>query len=187
MDVTAGIPTAYHGTNFRSRLEARWAAFFDAVGWRWTYEPFDAAGYIPDFLIQGGAPFLVEVGPCVTTADYQEKAEKPLQLDQPVLVVGAGIYAPPIGMWGSAGLLTNDDWGSGPDWAGWARCLECRRVGVFHSAGSFRLLPCGHSDGNNHLGDLEDGWLDVLWRRAGNDTQWRGPQRIGDMFLATGR
>lgn len=28
------IPTTYQHTLFRSRLEARWAAFFDLVGWR---------------------------------------------------------------------------------------------------------------------------------------------------------
>ena len=28
----AGIPTTYANTNFRSRLEARWAALFDLAG-----------------------------------------------------------------------------------------------------------------------------------------------------------
>lgn len=43
------IPTRYSGVQFRSRLEARWAAFFDIAGWRWQYEPIDLAGWIPDF------------------------------------------------------------------------------------------------------------------------------------------
>ena len=46
------IPTTYQGVRFRSRLEARWSAFFDLVGWRWTYEPIDLAGYIPDFIVE---------------------------------------------------------------------------------------------------------------------------------------
>jgi hypothetical protein len=33
------IVTEYAGARFRSRLEARWAAFFDLCGWRWEYEP----------------------------------------------------------------------------------------------------------------------------------------------------
>jgi len=41
----------YAGVQFRSRLEARWAAFFDLLGWKWEYEPFDLQGYIPDFLL----------------------------------------------------------------------------------------------------------------------------------------
>ena len=46
------IPTTYAGVNFRSRLEARWAAFFDLVGWEWDYEPFDLNGWTPDFLLK---------------------------------------------------------------------------------------------------------------------------------------
>jgi hypothetical protein len=35
----APIPTRYAGCHFRSRLEARWAVFFDALGVAWEYEP----------------------------------------------------------------------------------------------------------------------------------------------------
>jgi hypothetical protein len=64
------IATLYDGIEYRSRLEARWGAFFDHIGWKFTYEPFDGNGYIPDFLIHGQAPFLVEIKPAVTRADY---------------------------------------------------------------------------------------------------------------------
>lgn len=57
------IPTVYAGVQFRSRLEARWAAFFDVVGWPWEYEPLDLAGYIPDFVLAFPMPMLVEVKP----------------------------------------------------------------------------------------------------------------------------
>jgi hypothetical protein len=48
------IETRYKGRKFRSRLEARWAVFFDALGVQWEYEPegFDlgeAGYYLPDF------------------------------------------------------------------------------------------------------------------------------------------
>ena|SRR5258708_5909504 len=48
------IETAYNGYRFRSRLEARWAVFFDALGLRYEYEKegFDlgeAGRYLPDF------------------------------------------------------------------------------------------------------------------------------------------
>ena len=33
------IQTEYKGYLFRSRLEARWAVFFDACGVDWEYEP----------------------------------------------------------------------------------------------------------------------------------------------------
>lgn len=57
------IPTMYGGVQFRSRLEARWAALFDLLEMKWQYEPIDLAGYIPDFLI---GELLVEVKPVTT-------------------------------------------------------------------------------------------------------------------------
>lgn len=57
------IPTRYGGVQFRSRLEARWAAFFDIAGWRWQYEPLDLDGWIPDFRLCGKVPALCEVKP----------------------------------------------------------------------------------------------------------------------------
>ncbi|MGW2371717.1 hypothetical protein [Kitasatospora sp. NPDC001683] len=49
------IETRYAGCRFRSRLEARWAVFFDHLGIAWEYEPqgFDINGraYLPDFLL----------------------------------------------------------------------------------------------------------------------------------------
>lgn len=33
-----GIPTVYKGIEYRSMLEARWAAFFDRIGWEHTYD-----------------------------------------------------------------------------------------------------------------------------------------------------
>lgn len=45
-------PTTYNGVEFRSRLESKWASFFDLVGWDWTYEPGEVNGYNPDFFIR---------------------------------------------------------------------------------------------------------------------------------------
>jgi hypothetical protein len=61
------IPTLYDGVQFRSRLEARWYAFFKLAGLAPEYEPFDLDGWIPDIVIPSktydGAPLLVEVKP----------------------------------------------------------------------------------------------------------------------------
>jgi hypothetical protein len=48
------IQTYYNGLHFRSRLEARWAVFFDAVGIKYRYEAegyefSDGSRYLPDF------------------------------------------------------------------------------------------------------------------------------------------
>ena len=49
------IETEYGGHRFRSRVEARWAVFFDAIGLKYEYEieGFEMEGlrYLPDFYI----------------------------------------------------------------------------------------------------------------------------------------
>lgn len=50
------IETIYKGYRFRSRLEARWAVFFDACGIEYQYEPEGFIGlndtpYLPDFYL----------------------------------------------------------------------------------------------------------------------------------------
>jgi len=89
-----GIPTEYAGIRFRSRLEAKWAAFFDLMGWRWTYEPFDLAGYIPDFSIAATVPLLVEVKPATTREQLETAAERIVAAGwvEPFVVVGADLF-----------------------------------------------------------------------------------------------
>lgn len=58
MSELKAIQTEYKGYLFRSRLEARWAVFFDACGVDWEYEPEgydlgDGLYYLPDFLLHG--------------------------------------------------------------------------------------------------------------------------------------
>lgn len=49
------IETEYAGCRFRSRTEARWAVFFDALGWRWEFElegfELPSGRYLPDFKV----------------------------------------------------------------------------------------------------------------------------------------
>ena len=73
------IQTEYKGYRFRSRLEARWAVFFDACGVEWEYEPEgydlgDGIYYLPDFLLHGvdgrdGGDIYVEVKGQMTETD----------------------------------------------------------------------------------------------------------------------
>lgn len=66
------IETEYNGYRFRSRLEARWAVFFDALGVEYEYEPEgyeywqgeDGTGgyrWLPDFRLPKEGGVLVEV------------------------------------------------------------------------------------------------------------------------------
>lgn len=49
------IETKYDGYRFRSRLEARWAVFFNSLGVRFEYEPegfeLSCGRYLPDFYL----------------------------------------------------------------------------------------------------------------------------------------
>lgn len=80
------IETRWKGYRFRSRLEARWAVFFDACGYQWEYEPegYELEGgirYLPDFKIFGEDSngdynvFLCEVKPSGKKLTSQEQAK----------------------------------------------------------------------------------------------------------------
>lgn len=108
--VESGIPaieTRYAGCRFRSRVEARWARFFDAVKWEWQYEiegfnlgrwqleqalerGFDAIpdswfplhGYLPDFYVK--VPLLDIVDGCPREAGsdgfwFEVKGTEPVE------------------------------------------------------------------------------------------------------------
>lgn len=65
------IETEYNGYKFRSRLEARWAVFFDASGIKYEYElegMEDGTRYLPDF-------YLPDLGLWVEVKPYFRKNE----------------------------------------------------------------------------------------------------------------
>jgi hypothetical protein len=67
------IETHYKGYRFRSRLEARWAVFFDALEIEWDYEPegFDLGEYgwyLPDFYLKTLGCFC-EIKPTIYKVD----------------------------------------------------------------------------------------------------------------------
>lgn len=201
------ITTMYRGIEYRSRLEARWAAFFTGLGWHYTYEPFDGDGYIPDFLIHGEAPLLIEVKPAVTMADYRapiEKAERGLgAYAYDILIVGAdplpgfansfGHSHQVLGLLGERNqidLPSRAVMGSGYDYdyqwspANWMECTHCRQIGVFHDVMSYHCRPCGHGDGDHYLGGVSNDLIRDTWATACNDVKWRGrsvdqPQVVG--------
>lgn len=70
------IETVYNGYKFRSRLEARWAVFFDTLGVEYWYEPegYDLGNgvyYLPDFWLPKQNKWL-EVKPNHMVADRWE-------------------------------------------------------------------------------------------------------------------
>lgn len=75
MTMLKPIDTRYKGHLFRSRLEARWAVFFDALGLSWEYEvegyDLDGVWYLPDFKLKTpqGSDMWVEVKRSDVTED----------------------------------------------------------------------------------------------------------------------
>ena len=73
------LPTYYNGIEFRSRLKARWAMFFDylRVPWFYEYEGFELDGvrYLPDFYL----PLLecwIEIKPVKPSGKERMKCER---------------------------------------------------------------------------------------------------------------
>jgi len=73
------VPKWYSGTQFRSTLEADWAATFDTLGWYWEYEPVavelkDGIQYRPDFRLPAQKVWCEVKGP------HNERLDKAVAL-----------------------------------------------------------------------------------------------------------
>ena len=85
------IETHYKGYRFRSRLEARWAVFFDVLGIEWQYEPegynIDGVMYLPDFYLPQVGMF-AEIKPAGLSEDEIEKVNSlAYNTNKPVLML----------------------------------------------------------------------------------------------------
>lgn len=188
MNSSRGIPTLYAGVEFRSRAEARWAAFFDIVRWPWIYEPFDEDGYIPDFILNfPSASLLVEVKGGVQTQNALmahcgklERAGRSRNMRH-AMILGAYPFLDG-GLWSSSlGLLGQSHEDREPYW--WAGAWLSGPCGhaeltVYHGGGMFWCVRCGGHGGGygpHWIGheDCEKRARDA-WAKASNVTKWQG-------------
>lgn len=176
----AAIPTMYGGVQFRSRLEARWAAMFDLLGWSWEYEPIDLNGYIPDFFVDATAAWdgtqkrhLVEVKPVRLTD----------QLDDVFFKAERAGWTEDLVVLGREFQYYNTEWSDGGD-------LTIGTAGTSTYRRPFDLLldrwdrdtrflyTLGDKDSvgipNPHAVSKAVG----LWRESGNRVQWRKPSTL---------
>jgi hypothetical protein len=206
MNTHAAIPTRYAGVQFRSRLEARWAAFFDLVGWCWEYEPIELDGYIPDFILKFSIPLLVEVKPivrwpcnvpdCLCAGDisrgtFDAAIQKIVDAwDGSWVLLGACLKG--LGQTGSPSIGSAE--------CRWQRedrrlaedlmLFECSTSGLFGLRSNTRAcwpdgtpapMLCGKGCETSH-GMCQCGGLarpastTSIWREAGNRVQWRPPR-----------
>lgn len=173
-----GKPTYHRGVLMRSRLETKWARFFDLLGWEYSYEPaIDLHGYIPDFVLHFYKPLLVEVKPAFTTSELQKYTAK---IDASgwkgeALLVGASLFntGSPHPLIGLLRVADENEWGHGCLFG----CTECERVSVLSEHAGWRCRVCGAYDGNAYVGNAMVASL-AAWEEATNRTQWRGGSNV---------
>jgi hypothetical protein len=169
------IKTRYKSINFRSRLEAKWARFFDLLGWKWAYEPIDFKGWIPDFALYGNNDLVyVEVKPIVSFPKDVAKKIAGSGVDKEVLIVGQVCPLPidePVPYIGW--LCERGDWAL----AAFGRWVDGKgQIGFCHTVQAFTDRISGGYDGGCY-GGLESPTvqeINQLWAEACNAMQWRG-------------
>lgn len=182
MTPPAPIETAYAGCRFRSRLEARWAVFFDALGVPWEYEPqgysLPSGPYLPDFRLQlqsrhySGKPqkraVWFEVKPALCGAEWRPNDERWSELAQTTRTdlycargmarfVGTELEQPDID-------LTFGD-GGGDESYLFCICACCRAVGIEFDGRTARLCLCYGTE-NDKMYNWEDPALLRAYRTA---------------------
>jgi hypothetical protein len=177
----AAKPTVYKGRQYRSRLEARWAAYFDLLGWPFEYEPIDLGKWSPDFSIVGRPKpwhqILVEVKPITgwdraTARKMSEAIESSEDYDCHFLLLGVSPFFDPT---------RNDVIG----WAGVTGDYEavwCEAEIGLDSAGRLDINPTNTDfDMSTMVWGLPETarrfHTESLWTEAANLVQWKGPKR----------
>lgn len=175
------IITEYNGYRFRSRLEARWAIFFDALDLKYQYEPegyeIGDIKYLPDFYLPD-LDIFVEIKPSAPPLDELRKVQAFADYKQIVLIMGqpgatfdqygAGVsieyvasrYMPLLGpekehaLWDSPSVFI--------------QCRDCERVGLesrgyhfdefadkdFRNHGAYSGFCCSEKNGRASSGKL---------------------------------
>lgn len=154
-DYSHTIATAYRGYEFRSRLEAKWAHFFDLCGWQWSYEPLDLPGWIPDFAL-GERRTLVEIKPAFELKDFADAISK---------IQAAGYQGDVILLGADPTFVSGVTYHEAPC-IGWLS--EVQTIGDKQERIEWEL-NFGWTDGNAHLGlcPMEGGWKNAVWNEAG--------------------
>lgn len=135
------IETVYKGYRFRSRLEARWAVFFDTLGIEWRYEPegFDLDGvwYLPDFwlptvCLRSGtmAGLWVEIKPQKPTNEEDDRCNRLCVATQKPVILMVGL---PSGQDDSEGGFQfepmNYEGKPHAAWLSWMFFIQCHSCG----------------------------------------------------------
>jgi len=153
------IDTVYKGHRFRSRLEARWAVFFNSLGLSYEYEKegFDLDGilYLPDFWMPALDIFIEIKGSALTKLD-ERKIEALVRASNKNCLVLIGQIGPPdtehnvpydcpMYSWYSVEPTDEDPETGACNYDSpyiWCECVICGKIGAEFDARSGRL--CRH-------------------------------------------
>lgn len=141
------IPTRWAGTLFRSRTEARWAVFFDALLLEWFYEPdgyeLPSGPYLPDFWLPhvNGGCFVEVKGAYPTSAEQAKAAELAIATGRPVYTFFGPVALPDDRRTTDSAVAQFPD-GSQDFHYLWCECGICGNLGIQFDGRSARL-DCG--------------------------------------------
>lgn len=148
------IETVYKGYRFRSRLEARWAVFFETLGVEFNYEAegfrLGTIDYLPDFYLPSIPAFFEVKGRELNADDELKVSQLAIRSGYPVYV-WVGDIPEPCDDWLSCGF---DDskvglnmlayFKEGMDWGN--AFFACKKCGAFNaqyqSEGWGRVCSC---------------------------------------------
>ena len=164
------IETKYNGLLFRSRLEARWAIFFDSLGLCYDYEPegFDLGEhsyYLPDFWLPDIETW-IEIKPRGWWGDRDKyDALQEASGHRVVILAGSpGIIVDPYDSRNSyTGLVPCDQ----PYF--WCQCWYCGNFGIEFDAWAGRIKhkpDCPNKDGGDRDPGLYSPALHSAYKKA---------------------
>lgn len=150
------IETIYAGYRFRSRLEARWAVFFNWLKIRYVYEPegyelSDGTRYLPDFYLPDQDTFFEVKG--VLTDKDKEKINQFVKDSGKAVVIGFdGMrFAVNDSLWGENGWEDDSHLFASQSESVLVRCKKCGKPYFMDTIGSFACRCCGEHDGDHHF------------------------------------
>lgn len=155
------IETRYNGYRFRSRLEARWAVFFDTAGIPYEYEKegfqTEAGWYLPDFWLPQQKCWVEIKGGPLPKEDEHRIIDFVRHSEHPLFVFTGSIRDNALASYDrSEGEMSAEMYGA--RWEGWdtpyrwCRCTFCDELTIQYSG----LYGFRHCDPNSRTLGRED-------------------------------